>query len=135
MSATSVSDPGTSSVCMSDLSARALTEDAEGCSRLRAVIASDPNYASRVQEVQSGRAVPFAATAVVEHAETRRDGHADGEDRACLTATPVPGPAGRVLPAPVAAALSPIAAAAASMLALAFGPESLSALTLRLPTS
>lgn len=46
---------------MSDLSAKALTEDAEGCSRLRAVIAQDPGYAARAEEARSARVDGFAS--------------------------------------------------------------------------
>jgi hypothetical protein len=43
------------------LSAKCLTEDAEGCSRLRAVIAADPGYAARAAEAASGVVHPYAS--------------------------------------------------------------------------
>lgn len=73
------------------LSAKYLTEDAAGCSRLRAVIASDPGYAARAEEAASGLAKPFV---------TRRApigaSHAEGQT-ACASQTAVPAPFHRVM--------------------------------------
>jgi hypothetical protein len=106
---------------MSDLSAKALTEDAEGCSRLRAAIASDPGYLARAEEARSGRAVPFARTS----------GPELGEAPSCPLVKSAKVAEGRGRTALV---LSPFAALASAVVALASGTLSLWALTFRLPS-
>lgn len=104
---------------MSDLSAKALTEDAEGCSRLRAVIATDPGYAVRAQEALADRDAVLATHA------SRDAGPACQSVNAAAAAPARRNPTVPEIPA---------ASAASAVLALAFGVQNLSSLTVQVPT-